>query len=1132
MKTNLVFGFIFLWLFHLSVFSQQLVINEVSQGPTGAQEYVELVVSGTPSCSIIPCMDLRNYIIDDNNGNHASGSGTGIAAGCIKLKNISFWSCIPIGTLILFYNDADLNPLIPAQDLSMTDGNCKLVIPISDCSLIEQHATLPSASSSTYPNTAYSNCGLWSVISMANGDDSFQTITPSGNLVHSVSWGNNTLSTIIYFGGSAGGKVAVMNNSADNNPANQLNWTFMNVVGNETPGNPNNTANASWINSMNNSCSPLVPFTTTLISNNTGACLCNASATLNTSGGIAPYTYSWLPIGGNAAIATGLCSGIYTVNSTSSNGCTQSKTLSIGSSSSVSLSIINNSITCNGLANGTATVIAAGGVPPYSYTWSPSGGNGAIANGLSVGVYSVFVADANNCATTITTAITQPLAPITAIVSTTNNLCFGATNGAINVIVNGGNPSYSYSWSPMVSNSNSANGLQAGVYSILVKDFNNCSATATAIITQPLTTLGTIISVTNNLCYGGSTGSANVIVTGGSPSYSYSWSPMGGNSNFANSLPAGSYSVIVKDNNNCTTIATLAVTQPSIPLSAFISFTNSSCFGSSTGAASVNAIGGTPAYSYTWSSNGVNTAFVNGLSLGTCSVIVKDANNCLVTASVAITQPTSAINALIASKNVTCFGGTNGSATVTAFGGTPGYSYSWNSLGQTTPIINNLSANNYSVIIKDANNCSKTITLNINEPLPFTLSVNSITLCNGQSGIMSANLSGGVAPFIYNWNGNSSPSNTLLIPGATSTVINVSVTDVNGCTTPSQSAHITLATPLNLAVNSEFSVCAGSQISLNASASGGNGNYNFVWQPGGLIGSVQVIPNVTTSKLMTVSVTDGCFSTTSKTLNLISYPVPSSSITSTKNTGCEPLCVAFSNTPLFLSGLVQSYQWNFGNNTSSNSSPYNCFDKAGDYSVSLDYTTINGCKGKEVISNYIHVNPSSQANFSSDKLEIDDFNMSVNFTNQSINTSEFNWFFGNEGSSIEKENSFTFSKNENQVVVLATNNEFGCRDTAIKEIKFKSEFTFFAPNTFSPNNDNLNDVFLPNGIGWNKNKFELRVYNRWGEKIFFTKRFDEGWDGILHGTMVPNDVYVWKVNLDDLFSKHHEFVGHIMVESN
>ena len=119
--------------FILSLFSflissfqaQHLIINEVSQG-TGTSEYVEFVVIGTPTCaSPIPGFDLRKVIIDDNNGNFATGSGTGIAPGAIRFANSTFWQNIPQGTLIVIYNETSANPSLPPDDLSLNDGTCR-----------------------------------------------------------------------------------------------------------------------------------------------------------------------------------------------------------------------------------------------------------------------------------------------------------------------------------------------------------------------------------------------------------------------------------------------------------------------------------------------------------------------------------------------------------------------------------------------------------------------------------------------------------------------------------------------------------------------------------------------------------------------------------------------------------------------------------------------------------------------------------------------------------------------------------------------------------------------------------------------------------------------------------------------
>lgn len=280
-KTLSISLFVFLLLQSISL-SAQLVINEVSQGGQNpVVEYVELVVTGTNSCTS-SSRDLRNWIIDDNNGIFKPGAGSGIAAGCVRFKNIPFWQNIKIGTLILIYDDesTSTNPLIPANDLNANDGNCRLVIPYSNTTLIEKHATQPGISNSSFPgiSTTFNSTNNWtSVLGMRNGGDAFQTRNPTNysQVSHAVSWGDNTNNVVIYFSGDAQKHVFNMKNLVDNNPSNQANWTSDSTLNGETPGVGNSPQNSAWIATLNNNCQAFTGTTMTIttVPNATTYCL-------------------------------------------------------------------------------------------------------------------------------------------------------------------------------------------------------------------------------------------------------------------------------------------------------------------------------------------------------------------------------------------------------------------------------------------------------------------------------------------------------------------------------------------------------------------------------------------------------------------------------------------------------------------------------------------------------------------------------------------------------------------------------------------------------------------------------------------------------------------------------------------
>ncbi|HYG51209.1 MAG TPA: gliding motility-associated C-terminal domain-containing protein [Flavobacteriales bacterium] len=401
-------------------------MNEVSNGPSGNKEYVEFVVVDTAAyydcgLSTPPCIDIRGWIFDDNSGYHGAG---GVAAGAVRFSFDPLWSCVPLGTIILIYNDADPNADVPATDLSLGDGNCRIVAPISSA-LFELNLTTPGAIACSYPSTGWTSGGAWSSTLLANAGDCARIVDLAGCEVFSVCWASCSTSTLIYFSSAGSGTDNVWYFN-DGDPNDQVNWsegcTDPGACGSnqQTPGSANNSANAAYIAQFNNGCTPIAPVSSSIASFTNAGCTCDGTATAAASGSIAGYTYEWydsgfVSIGQSGATATGLCAGTYYVVATSSIGCADTSSVIItsgGTAPAVNVSAFPSATICAG----DTTVLTGSGA--VTYTWTPATGLSS-ASGTSVDAfpsgnttYIVTGTNASGCSDTASISITVNPLPV------------------------------------------------------------------------------------------------------------------------------------------------------------------------------------------------------------------------------------------------------------------------------------------------------------------------------------------------------------------------------------------------------------------------------------------------------------------------------------------------------------------------------------------------------------------------------------------------------------------------------------------------------------------------------------------------------------------------------------------------
>jgi len=296
----------------------------------------------------------------------------------------------------------------------------------------------------------------------------------------------------------------------------------------------------------------------------------NGSATLNASGGVGPYTYSWLPAStftgsGTTTSATGLASGTYTSTITDAGGCSASNIFVITEPPQFSGTIASTGITCNGDSTATATLTLTGGTLPYYYTWLPYGGSNATATGLAAQTYTVSLLDNNGCNYVNTVTISEPAA-IGISNAGGNVLCYGANDGYITTNVNGGNSPYYWAWSTGDTTQNIFN-LGPGTYSVTVTDASGCTEIHSAIITEPLPLLISVVITEPSAC-GATDGSIDITPSGAVPPYIYSWNT-GSTSQDISILASGVYTVIVSDISGCSRTEQIILNDPTPPVLTF-----------------------------------------------------------------------------------------------------------------------------------------------------------------------------------------------------------------------------------------------------------------------------------------------------------------------------------------------------------------------------------------------------------------------------------------------------------------------------------------------------------------------------------------------------------------------------------
>ncbi len=881
------------------------------------------------------------------------------------------------------------------------------------------------------------------------------------------------------------------------------------------------------------------------------------SATVVSGSGAGPYTLSW-----PSAINDNITLSI------NDNGCTDNTSFAVAvnpipnSPFSLPASVCAGNdvnISYNGSASSTATytwnfaggiVVSGSGQGPYVINWN-SPGNPQV---------SLTVTE-NGCTSPVTNnAITITAGPVASFTASPT-LCDGAQN-TVNFT---GSAAGSAVWNWNFGSANVISGSGSGPYtlgypgagnyniSLIIAD-NGCADTATfSVVVNPIPT--SPFNLPASVCDGVP---VNITYNGtGSGTANYNWSFGGGT--VLSGTGAGPYSVVwssagnpnvslTVSENGCTSpVTNNAIIVNVHPVAAFTG-TPVLCTGvqntiTFTGTASGSA-------NYTW--NFGNATVVSGSNEGPYILEWNNAGNqiinltvaengCSDTTSFAVlvnAMPTSAFNmqpAVCAGDPVTVV--FTGNALVNA-------NYTWNFSGATVQsgsgqgpytLVWNTAGNPNVTLTVSQNGCVSPVALNpiLVSAYPAAIAGTNAIVCSGTAVQVGFNPEAGVT---YSW----LPVNDLVDPAASSTTVETNngsivtqmttytLTAVNatGCTT-SDAVDVTV-NPIPVVTFASGAQCFdGNSFQFNAdgnlipgatySWSFGDGSTSTDQNPVGVsyaaAGTYPVTLNATYNNCDAVPFTN----------EALVYISPVADFTPLVIKGCEPLEVPIMN---LSTGDGNNYAWSFSDvSESGDEAPTHIFEHAGTYSVSLHATTQNGCMDDITYTDLITVYPTPVANFTPQPAVTTIWEPLIRFDNFTTHGDVYAWTFGDSTSSEIFRPDHEYKDTGTFEIVLYVATYHGCVDTIRGTVRIEYGYTFYVPNSFTPDGNGVNDFFK--GYGTSIKEYEMRIFDRWGAAIFTTNSYDLPWDGKSGSNPAQSDVYVYKIKVTDFYNKVHDYVGRV-----
>ncbi|MBL4702935.1 MAG: gliding motility-associated C-terminal domain-containing protein [Flavobacteriales bacterium] len=852
---------------------------------------------------------------------------------------------------------------------------------------------------------------------------------------------------------------------------------------------------------------------------------------------------------GNANSATSSVTattpGSYTLTWTEDNGggCTATDQVIITFSDPSFTEVVTPAV-C-GVNNGQIVMTATGGVGPYTYSidnGTTTQGSGTFP-GLGTNNYPGWIVDAVGCQFANNVSVPNSGSPLIDSVVVTNPTCAGACDGQLVIYGSGGTAPYEYSldgitFTPL---QDTWTGLCDGNQPVWIQDVSGCQNTSSGMVMDPPAISHTVV-VTNLLCANDGTGQLVINPTGGTVATTYTFTiddginpPIVQTNGTFTALPGGNYTVTVTDDNGCASVTNEVINEPA-PLTITFSAFDASCAGLCDGSAIVIPAGGTAiaGYTYSWS-GGIAGNVPNAAAVcpGNYDLTVTDDNGCMIdTLNWDIFGPVAVTFSSVVFSDETCNGSCDGIITVASAAAIQ-YSIDGGAFGAGT-VYNGLCAGLHTITVQDVNGCSVDTTVTLGSPPAVTLTVTpDTTVCVGGTATITATGGGGVGGFIYAWD--TGETSATITPSPTNTQqYCVTVTDANGCPALAQLCITVSVNPaLSVVALSDQGICPGDFANISALANGGDGNYTYTWDNGLGVGQLQAV-SPGTSTTYTVTASDGCETPDANaSVTITVNPLPTVDFAPDITSGCSPVTVSF--TELGQPAGAQCF-WDFGdaNAAVACGTVTNTYTAPGCYDVTLTVISDLGCMDLITYPSLVCVYPYPNAAFTFGPQPTSVLNTTISFTNTSTDATTYNWIFGADtlGTSTDANPTFTFPSDApgTYLTCLVATSDFGCQDSVCHNVVIDEEFLVFVPNSFTPDDDNVNETFGPVVTGADPLKYKFMVFNRWGEVIFDSQILGLNWDGRYKNQIVQEDVYVWMLEVVNASNKQkHEYKGHVTV---